>query len=170
VRALLILGFVLALLFETTLGPRLSPVGGRPLLLLSVVVYFAWMRGAVPGTLFGLGLGLLADLLALETPGLQMLGMCLVGAIVGNSWGSVYKDRPLAQALVLAGAVFLHLSIVYFAATRLDVSGYPRWLLTPVFPSMVMTGLAFPLLIRLWEQLLGREVSLDAQRVVHKRR
>lgn len=169
-RALFVFGLVLALLLETTLGPRLSPVGGRPLLLLSVVVYFAWMKGGVAGTLFGLGVGLVADLFTLETPGLQMLGMCLVGAGVGNTWGPVYKDRGLTQSFVLAGAAFLHLSIVYVVATGFDVTGYPRWLLTPVLPSMVMTALAFPLLIRFWERLFGREVSLDAQRVVDKRR
>ena len=150
-RPLLVIGLILSILFEPTLMPRLSPVGGRPLLLLSVVVYYAWMRGAVPGTLFGLAMGLLADLFALNTPGLRMFGMSLVGAAVGNIWGSIYKT-----------AVFL-------VGSSLDLAAYPAWFLRQILPSAVLTALVFPLLIAAWEQVTGREVSFDAERVVVRR-
>ena len=168
-RPLLVIGLVLAILFEPTLMPRLSPVGGRPLLLLSVVVYYSWMRGAVPGTLFGLAMGLLADLLALNTPGLRMFGMSLVGAAVGNIWGSIYKDRTLVQWLVLALAAWLYETAVYLVGSSLDMAGYPAWFLRQILPSAVLTALAFPLLIMAWEQATGREVSFDAERVVVRR-
>ena len=168
-RPLLVLGLVLAILLETTLGPRLSPLGGRPLFLLSVVVYFAWMRGAVPGILFGLAIGLLADLMSLNAPGLRMFAMCLVGGAVGNITGSIYKDRRLVQWLALAFAVWLYETAVFLVGTGLDAAAYPAWLLRQIIPSAVLTALLAPLVIMAWEQLTGREVSFDAERVVVRR-
>jgi rod shape-determining protein MreD len=168
-RPLLVLGIILAVLFETTAGPRLSPVGGRPMFLLSVVVYFAWMRGTVPGTLFGLGLGLLADLMSLNPPGLRMFSMCLVGAVVGNITGSIYKDRAVVQWLVLSFAVWLNETSVFLIGTGVDLAAYPAWFLRQIVPSAVWTALLCPLAIMMWEHLTGREVSFDAERVVVRR-
>ena len=168
-RPLLILGIILAVLFETTIGPRLSPLGGRPLFLLSVVVYFAWMRGVVPGTLFGLAIGLVADLMSLNPPGHRMFSMCLVGAAIGNITGSIYKDRLMVQWLVLAVAVWLNQTAVFLVGTGLDLVAYPAWFLREIIPSAVWTALLCPLVIVMWEHLTGREVLFDAERVVVRR-
>lgn len=169
-RPLLYVALAVALLLEPTLSGPLGILGGRPLFLLSVVVYYAWLNGALKGTIFGCGLGLVADLMSLHNPGLHMLGFSLVGAAVGNTWEVVYKDRAWVQALVLFLAALLHETIGYALATRLDLSGYPIYALRSILPTAVLTAAAFPFIINLWERLFGREISFDAQRVVGRRR
>lgn len=169
-RPLLYVALAVALLLEPTLSGPLALLGGRPLLMLSVVVYYAWMNGPLAGTLFGLGLGLVADLLSIHNPGLNMLGFSLVGAIVGRTEESVYKDHGWVQALVLFLAALLHETIGYALVTRLDLSGYPIYALRYILPTAGLTAAAFPLFIALWERLFGREISFDAQRVVGRRR
>ena len=60
VRDLFVLLVVLVL--QATLLYRIEIAGIRPDLLVAFVVYIAWMRGPVAGTLTGFGVGLLQDL------------------------------------------------------------------------------------------------------------
>lgn len=105
------LSVVIALLVQQTVLSRLALPGGRPDLVLLVVVALALAGGEQTGALAGFGAGLVLDLTADHPLGLQALVLCLVGYATGG-----FVDRAgrsalgplLAVAAAAAGAVLLY--------------------------------------------------------------
>jgi len=170
VKTLLVAGIVLALFLEPTVGARLARFGGTPRLLLGVVVYFSLLKGGTAGTLFGLLLGLVADLTSLHTTGLNMLSFSICGFMVGQTWEHMYKDNALTQAMILFLVVLLHESILYMVVTKLDLGAYFPYLLRFAVPNGIATAIVFPLGLLAVERMFRREISFDARRVVVRRR
>lgn len=161
---------VSAFVLEPTAGARFNILGGHPLFVLGLVVYFALVKGAPAGTIFGWCMGYLCDMTAIHNVGLQSLSFAVVGFAVGNTLDSVYKDSALTQAAILFFAVLLHGTIVYFVVTGLALSDFPAYLVRSVVPTAVVTAALFPLMLSAFERLTRKEISFDARRVVIRRR
>lgn len=95
---------VTAFLLQVTVLARLPIPGGRPELVLLVVVAFALAEGPFVGLLVGFGAGLLLDAVGTQTFGLQALVYCLTGYGTG-SLREEAEGSPLAPLLVVAVAV-----------------------------------------------------------------
>jgi rod shape-determining protein MreD len=160
----------LAFVLEPTLAALIPWVQGRPLLVLGLLVYYALVRGAPAGTLFGLFLGFLSDLMALHGLGLFMLTHAVVGFAVGNTWTSVYKGSAWVQGVILFLAVMLHESITYMVLTRLDIGSFPAFLVRFAAPTSLVTAAALPLVLLAGESLLRKELRFDTRPVVVRRR
>lgn len=169
-RILFPVALLLAFVLEPTAGSRLIWTGGRPLFVLGLVVYYALVKGSVAGTLFGWAAGLLYDLTTLHTTGLRMLSFSVVGFTVGNTWDSVYKDNLWTQAVILFLAVLLHEAVTFLVVTRLDFGGFLPFAVRYALPTGLITAVSLPLLFWALKGLTRREISLDARRVVIRRR
>jgi rod shape-determining protein MreD len=103
-RVLLVVASVLtALLLQTTAIARLSIFGGRPDLVLLVVICFALADGPAEGMLVGFGAGLLTDLLSDHVLGLLALVLCVTGYVVGRV--KLLLDRMATVTPILMVAV-----------------------------------------------------------------
>jgi rod shape-determining protein MreD len=169
-RILFPAALALAFVLEPTVGARFTFFGGHPLFVLGLVVYFALVKGAPAGVLFGWAMGFLCDLASISHMGLKSLSFSVVGFSVGNTLDSVYKDNAWTQAVILFAAVLLHEAIVYFVTTRLDLGAFLPYTLRYAVPTALVTAAAFPLLLSGFERLTWREISFDAHRVVVRRR
>jgi rod shape-determining protein MreD len=161
---------VLAFLLEPTLGARINLLGGHPLFVLGLVIYFALVKGAPAGTLFGWLMGFLCDMTTIGNMGLRSFSYSVVGFTVGNTWDSVYKDNGWTQAVILFLGVLIQGSLVYFVVTRLALGDYIPFLIRNVAPTAAVTAAAFPLMLAAFERLARKEISFDARRVVIRRR
>jgi rod shape-determining protein MreD len=170
VRILFPLALLLAFVLEPTAGARFIVTGGRPLFVLGLVVYFALVKGAVAGTVFGWAVGFLYDLTTIHTTGLRMLSFSIVGFAVGNTWDSVYKDNAWTQAIILLLAVLLHEAVTFLVVTRLDLRDFLPYTFRYALPTGLATAVSFPILFWAFTRLTRREISLDARRVVIRRR
>lgn len=115
VRAgLLALLVLAALVVQQTVVARLPLPGGRPDLVLLIVVAVALSGGELAGVLAGFGAGLLLDLTADHPLGLQALVLCVVGSVVGRFGDRAARSALgplLTVAVATAGAVLLYAGI-----------------------------------------------------------
>jgi rod shape-determining protein MreD len=169
-RVLFPMALASAFIIELTVGARMNVLGGHPLLILGFVVYFALIKGAPAGAIFGWCMGFLSDMTAIHNMGLQTLSFSVVGFAVGNTWDSVYKDNALTQAAILFIAVLVHGTLTYLVTTRLDLPDFVPYLIRNVVPTAAVTAAAFPLMLSAFERLTRKEISFDARRVVIRRR
>jgi rod shape-determining protein MreD len=112
--ALLAVVALVALVIQQTVLSRLPLPGGRPDLVLLVVLAVALAGGELAGTLGGFGAGLLLDLTADHPLGLQALVLCLVGYVAGRFGDRAARSAlgPLLTVAVgSAGAVLLYAGI-----------------------------------------------------------
>jgi rod shape-determining protein MreD len=169
-RILFPVALLLAFVMEPVIGAHFHILGGRPLLILGLVVYFALVRGAPAGAFFGWMIGFLCDMTGIHNMGLKTLTFSVVGFGVGNTLDSVYKDNAWTQATILFLAVLLHESLSYLVVTRLDIGGYLPYTVRVALPTALVTAAAFPLLLSGFERMTRKEISFDARRVVIRRR
>lgn len=102
----LLVALPFAYLLEIAVTPPLAIGGARPALVVAVVVYTALTRRAGWGMAAGLLGGFLIDALSPGPFGSYAAAGVVLGFLVGNLWGAVYRDRWPAQALsLLAGVV-----------------------------------------------------------------
>lgn len=83
------------------LGDLVAPFGIRPDLLVILVVYWALALGAVPGTLSGFLVGLVADAELGRGLGPQAALLALAGFLVGRAGRGLVRDNFLPQAMLL---------------------------------------------------------------------
>ena len=83
------------------LGDLFAPFGIRPDLLVVLVVYWALALGAVPGTISGFVVGLVADAELGRGLGPQAGVYALAGYLIGRAGRGLVRDNFLPQALLL---------------------------------------------------------------------
>ncbi|MDR5684106.1 MAG: rod shape-determining protein MreD [Armatimonadota bacterium] len=104
--ALYAAALVVATLIESTWTARLALLGGRPDLVLVLVVALALHRGPELGAAVGLAGGLLQDLVGGQSLGLMAGPKLVVGFLLGLMTRTLYVENVLTPVALLAAATF----------------------------------------------------------------
>ena len=159
IRDLFVLLVVLVL--QATLLYRIEIAGIRPDLLVAFVVYIAWMRGPVPGTLTGFAVGLLQDLDAPGPLGLNAFSKALVAFLVAKAGFRVHRSNLGVRFAFFFLAMLAH-DIVYFAvATGGELGAFLMQMLTMALPSALYTTVIVLLLLAIAESMGKRSLLTD---------
>lgn len=143
---LLALMMVGAAILQTTVMGRPFLLGGRPDLVLLLVVAYSVARGVSEGLLVGLMGGLIVDFLSAVPFGAATMGMGLVGLLTGLGDANVYR----ANMLIPLVAVFLA-TVLYHSFLMLALQADGRsveWISTlaiQTVPAAVLNSVLAPL-------------------------
>jgi rod shape-determining protein MreD len=150
---------LVVLVLQATLLYRIEIAGIRPDLLVAFVVYIAWMRGPVAGTLAGFGVGLLQDLDAPGPLGLNAFSKSLVAFLVAKAGFRVHRSNLGVRFAFFFFAMLTH-DIVYFAvATGGEARAFFTQMLTAALPSALYTT-GIVLLILMLVESMGKRLLL----------
>ena len=152
--SVLVLWTLAGLLAHSSAMPFLTIFGVAPDLLTLVVIYWALAFGARAGVLAGFVVGLVADAEAARFLGLSAGTLAAVGFVVGTVGGSLHRERPPAQFLVLFLGTVAALAIRFLFSTYGDMTAW-----FSIFPRAVVlralyTAILGPVLYSL-ARLLG---------------
>lgn len=106
--AAVLVGLVLALLMQTTLGGISLDAGTRVNFVLVAVVYIALALGAMTGLLAGVAGGLAQDAIAGSIIGVGGIAKTVVGFLVGVLGAQFIVSQPLPRFVMFVGASVLH--------------------------------------------------------------
>ncbi len=120
VRATLLV--LIAVLLQVTIATDLDVLGGRPDLVLIVVVSIALQRGPLVGAVAGFAGGFLVDALGLGVIGATSLTLTSVGYAVGL-WGERLREAAAVRPLLAIGAGSLAAGIAELGVAVLVGSG-----------------------------------------------
>jgi len=115
---ILIASVLLCLILQITLIGGIQAKGGKPDLLLILLVLWAWNTDWKQGLLAGFFIGLLEDILFSPLLGLNAFSLSLTGFVVGEVKERVYEENVVALLLVTAAASLLN-GIVFFSWARI---------------------------------------------------
>jgi len=115
---MLIASVLLCLVLQIALIGGVQTKGGKPDLLLVLLVLWAWNTDWKQGLLAGFFIGLLEDILFSPLLGLNAFSLSLTGFAVGEVKERVYEENVVALLLVTAAASFLN-GIVFFSWARI---------------------------------------------------
>jgi rod shape-determining protein MreD len=131
--SVLVLWTFAGLLAHSSAMPFLSIFGVAPDLLTLLVIYWALAFGSRAGVIAGFVVGLVADAEAARFLGLSAGTLAAVGFVVGTVAGSLHRERPPAQFLVLFLGTVAALAVRYLFSTYGDLAA---WL--SIFPRAVI--------------------------------
>ena len=147
------LSVLLGVLVQQTVLSRLGLPGGRPDLVLLVVVAVGLADGPGAGTLVGFGAGLTLDCLGDHPIGLQALVLCLVGYAVGRYRDEVDRSTIgplLAVAAAAAGSTLLFAAIgAVLSDPRVGWTALARELPASVGYDLLLAPFVLPVVTRL---------------------
>lgn len=154
-----------AVLFQTTVLPKLDLFGVAPDLVLVLVICFALLEGPMSGTFVGFSSGFLRDLLLDAPKGLTGLAYLIVGYVVGSV-------RPYVEST----SVFVPISGVFFgslAATALyemlkALLGLETLPLSESVQMVVMTAIYNTLLVPFVYPVVRRFSQMESSKKVMK--
>lgn len=153
--ARLVLFTLLTLIAQVSVVPRIAIAGVRPDLTVLLVVIAGLRGGPITGTLTGFCIGLLQDLLAPETLGMNALAKSLVGWQVGKLSGQLALDGPPLYVGLVGAAVLAHDFIYLLCLTRLELGRFFLTFVTQSIPAAIYTGI-LALLMAMLVLLLGQ--------------
>ncbi len=141
-------------LAQTTLTPMLPADWARPDLLLILVVAWGIVRGSGEATLWGLGGGLLLDLLSGVPFGLQTLGLAAVGLLADLMETNFFRSNILIPlAAIFVATLLFHI----IEAAAMQTTGYPidwqPFLFRIVIPTAGVNTLLMPIVYLLLRRL-----------------
>jgi rod shape-determining protein MreD len=122
--SVLVLWTVGGLLAHSTAGSFLALWGVGPDLLSLVVIYWALAFGARAGVIAGFVVGLVADAQAARFFGLSAGTLAAIGFVVGTLGGSLHRERPPAQLVVLFLGTVAALSVRFLFSTFGDMRAW----------------------------------------------
>ncbi len=143
---LLAIALLVAAVFQSTLGSKLTLFSARPDLVLLLVVTYSVSRGGEEGLIGGLIGGLLVDLLSAIPFGTATVGMGLIGLATGLGEANIYRANiviPLV-AVFLATVVYHSIIMLTLQAVGWSVDWISTLALQTV-PSAVFNAVLAPL-------------------------
>jgi rod shape-determining protein MreD len=158
---------VLAALFEALFGYRIDIGGGRPNLVLLLVVAWSLLRGIEEGALIGLVGGLAMDLVSGTPFGLYTTILTMIGAVTALGQATLYRG---SLAFFFGTAVLLTVTYHGAAVLVLQALGWDmptvNLLVQVLAPSVLINAIlmpfAFTLAQRLFRGLSGwRQLELE---------
>lgn len=125
---IVVLLFIIALVFQSTLFAHLTIAGVKPDLVLILVILFSFLNGSRKGAAVGAIGGLMQDLLFGQYLGLNMVTKFFVGFSFGFLERKIYKENLLIPILVVFAGSFVNDIIYYFF--RSTVSTLPDYVVS----------------------------------------
>lgn len=168
VRATLLV--LVAVLLQVTIATDLDVLGGRPDLVVIVVVAIALQCGPLAGAVAGFGGGFLVDALGLGVIGATSLTLTTVGYLSG-AWGERLREAAAVRPLLAIGAASLAAGLGELGVAVLVGSGpavSPGLFLAVVPGSMLNVLLAiglYPLCRLVLRRRQPRTVVIDSESV-----
>ena len=108
-----VLIFAVALILQSTLVKLVAIKSIQPDLILLALFFIALMEGSYPATIAGFCAGLVQDLYAPQTLGLNALSKSVIGFALGFCQRGVFTEGLIPRSLILFAAVLLH-DLLYF--------------------------------------------------------
>ena len=152
---------LVALVLQSTVLHRIEIAGARPDLLVAYVVYIAWMRGPVVGTVVGFGVGLIQDLDASVPLGLNALAKSIVGFLVAKAGFGVHRANAGVRFAFFFIAMLVHDVIYYAVATDGDLVAFGKQMVLTAVPSALYTGIVVVILLGIVETFSRRPLLAD---------
>src|SRR5262249_17545261 len=152
---------IVVLALQSTVLYRMEIGGIRPDLLVAFVVYFGWMRGPIPGTLAGFGVGLLQDLDASGPLGLNALAKTVVGFVVAKAVFRAHRSNLVVRFAFFTAAMLLHDLIYYGVATGGDGGEFVKQIFLRAIPTALYTTVVTLVLLAVAERLTRRSLLTD---------
>ncbi len=150
--------FLLVAIVQTTLVPLLPTGDAKPDLFLVIVVAWGIVRGGGEATLWGLGGGLVLDLLSGVPFGLQTLGLGGLGLLADLMETNFFRTNILVPLAAIAVATFLYHIL---EAAAMQTFGYPiyweSFLLHQVIPTAILNIILMPFIYAALRRLHQRE-------------
>ncbi|HZE19583.1 MAG TPA: rod shape-determining protein MreD [Candidatus Angelobacter sp.] len=138
---------IIVLILQGTIVNRIAIAGVRPDLLVAFVVYFAWMRGPVPGVACAFTVGLLQDLDAPGPLGLNALAKTIVAFLVAKAGFRVHRSNLGVRFFFFLFAMLVH-DVIYFGIyTGGELGAFAKQFLFVAIPSALYTTIVVLLLL-----------------------
>jgi len=135
------------LILQSTMAQRIAIAGVKPDLLVAFVVYFAWMRGPIPGVTAGFTVGLLQDLDAPGPLGLHAFAKTVVAFMVAKAGFRVHRSNVGVRFFFFLLAMLVH-DVIYFGVyTAGELSALVRQFVFVAIPSALYTTVLVLLLL-----------------------
>ncbi len=164
-----LVGLVVALLIQTTLGGMSLQAGTRVNFVLVAVVFIALLLGAVPGLLAGMAGGLAQDAVAGGIVGIGGISKTVVGFMVGVLGAQFIVSQPLTRFVMFFGATVLH-ELCFQVLYALAESHGVRFHYRDVMTQAAVNGLVGIAAFYLVESAPGAMQRRDARRATFGRR
>src|SRR2546425_3620451 len=143
---------LVVLVLQGTMAQRIAIAGVKPDLLVAFVVYFAWMRGPIPGVAAGFAVGLLQDLDAPGPLGLNAFSKTVVGFIVAKAGFRVHRSNVGVRFFFFLVAMLVH-DVIYFGVyTAGEFGAFVRQFVFVAIPSALYTTVLVLLLLSIAER------------------
>jgi rod shape-determining protein MreD len=152
---------LVALVLQSTVLHRIEIAGARPDLLIAFVVYIAWMRGPVVGTIAGFAVGLIQDLDASVPLGLNAFAKSLVGFLVAKAGFRVHRANAGVRFGFFFIAMLVHDVIYYGVASGGDPATFAKQMVLTAVPSALYTGVVVVILLGVVEIFSKRPILAD---------
>ncbi|MGB8643806.1 MAG: rod shape-determining protein MreD [Anaerolineae bacterium] len=137
--------FALVAVIQTTLVPLLPTGDAKPDLFLVIVVAWGIVRGGGEATLWGLGGGLVLDVLSGVPFGLQTLGLGALGLLADLMETTFFRANILIPLAAILVATFIYHVL---EAAAMQTLGYPivweSFLTRVVLPTAIFNTLLMP--------------------------
>jgi len=105
---ILTISILICLILQIALLGGIQVNGGKPDLILILIILWAWGNGWKNGLVAGFFIGLLEDILFSPLLGLNAFCLSLVGFLVGEVRESLYEENVIAILLATAAASILN--------------------------------------------------------------
>jgi len=156
-----IFALIVVLALQATVLYRFEIAGIRPDLLVAYVIYFGWMRGPIPGTLGGFGIGLLQDLDASGPLGLNALAKAVIGFLVAKAGFRVHRSNVGVRFAFFFAAMLVHDLIYYGVVTGGDGGEFVKQFFVKAVPTAAYTTVFTILLLGIAERITHVRLLAD---------
>ncbi|MCL1844629.1 MAG: rod shape-determining protein MreD [Defluviitaleaceae bacterium] len=133
---IIVLNFVL----QATLFPHIAIMSVTPDTAMVLIVSYAILRGEIEGAIFGLGAGLVQDILGGVVIGFFALLGFLTGYLCGKPFRDFFKDNYFLPFLVVIAAAFVYQFAVYVATVMFTHADFWFYFRTVIFPKTIYTA------------------------------
>lgn len=125
--------------------------GIMPNLFVVFVLFVGLFASKMMGTIYGMVIGLILDVIFRQKIGVSFIALGLVGFLATIFDKNFSKDSRMTIMLMVAGLTILYESIVYFAnyfvlGTTLEIVPFLKILLIEVIFNLLLTIIIYPLL------------------------
>jgi rod shape-determining protein MreD len=137
----IVLIFAVVLILQSTLVRLVAIEGIQPDLILLALFFVALLEGSYAATIAGFCVGLVQDMYAPQTLGLNALCKSLIGFALGFCQRGVFVEGLIPRSLILFAAVVLHDLIYFLISLWPDVGSGLSRLLTVGVPTALYTAI-----------------------------
>lgn len=125
--------------------------GIMPNLFVVFVLFVGLFASKMMGTIYGMVIGLILDVLFRQKIGVSFIALGLVGFLATIFDKNFSKDSRMTIMLMVAGLTILYEAIIYFAnyfvlGTTLEIISFLKILLIEVIFNLLLTIIIYPLL------------------------